>query len=89
MLSIRHQQTKSFFYHQTEIKNEELNDEHQDEDQKITIKSEEKEVSIGAEVDQAMGRLVMTVAGVQKQLIFGPNDLLSTATMLDGDKVSV
>lgn len=41
-----------------------------------------------AEVDQDMGRLVMTVAGVQKQLNFGPNDLLSTATMLDGDKVS-
>lgn len=41
-----------------------------------------------AQVDQEMGRLVMTVAGVQKQLTFGPNDLLSTATMLDGDKVS-
>lgn len=45
-------------------------------------------MSIGAEVDSMMGRLVMTVAGVQKQLTFGPNDLLSTATMLDGDKVS-
>nr|XP_040035294.1 uncharacterized protein si:dkeyp-121d4.3 isoform X1 [Gasterosteus aculeatus aculeatus] len=34
-----------------------------------------------------MGRLVMTIDGQQKLLPFGPNDLLSTATMLDGDKV--
>lgn len=34
-----------------------------------------------------MGRLVMTVDGQQKQLSFGPKDLLTTATMLDGDKV--
>lgn len=75
---------------QTEIKEEKLDNEHEDGDQKITIKEEEedKEVSTGTEVDQVMGRLVMTVAGVQKQLNFGPNDLLSTATMLDGDKVS-
>lgn len=34
-----------------------------------------------------MGRLVMTIDGQQKQLSFGPKDLLTTATMLDGDKV--
>lgn len=75
---------------QIEIKEEKLGNELEDGDQKVTIKEEEedKKVSTGAEVDQVMGRLVMTVAGVQKQLTFGPNDLLSTATMLDGDKVS-
>lgn len=56
----------------------------------MAIKQEEveEEVSTGAEVDREMGRLVMTVAGEQKQLTFCPNDLLSTATMMDGDKVS-
>lgn len=34
-----------------------------------------------------MGRLVMTIDGQQKQLSFSPKDLLTTATMLDGDKV--
>lgn len=34
-----------------------------------------------------MGRLVMTIEGQQKQLSFSPKDLLTTATMLDGDKV--
>lgn len=33
------------------------------------------------------GRLVMTVAGVQKQQTFGAVDILTEATMLDGDKV--
>ncbi|XP_034408143.1 microtubule-associated protein 1B isoform X2 [Cyclopterus lumpus] len=37
--------------------------------------------------DPEMGRLVMTIDGQQKLLPFGPNDLLSSATMLDGDKV--
>lgn len=41
-----------------------------------------------AKPERDLGRLVMTVSGVQKQLPFSPNDLLSTATMLDGDKVS-
>lgn len=41
----------------------------------------------GAKPDPEMGRLVMTIDGQQKQLPFGPNDLLTTATMLDGDKV--
>lgn len=42
----------------------------------------------GAKPEPEMGRLVMTIDGEQKQLPFGPDDLLSTATMLDGDKVS-
>uniref|UniRef100_A0A3B4G420 Cold shock domain-containing protein n=1 Tax=Pundamilia nyererei TaxID=303518 RepID=A0A3B4G420_9CICH len=37
--------------------------------------------------DVEVGRLVMTIDGQQKQLTFGPKDLLTTATMLDGDKV--
>lgn len=41
----------------------------------------------GAKQDSGMGRLVMTVDGQQKQLPFCPNDLLSTATMFDGDRV--
>lgn len=76
---------------QAKIKEEKLDNEHEAGDQKVAIKQEEEEedeVSTGAEVERGMGRLVMTVEGVQKQLTFGPNDLLSTATMLDGDKVS-
>lgn len=56
---------------------------------KLAVKEEEdqwkKRQSAGA---ADMGRLVMTVDGEQKQLSFGPKDLLTTATMLDGDKVS-
>lgn len=39
--------------------------------------------------ESGMGRLVMTIDRQQKQLHFCPNDLLSTATMFDGDKVRV
>lgn len=42
----------------------------------------------GAKAELGMGRLVMTVDGQQKQLSFLHNDLLSTATMFDGDRVS-
>jgi len=35
------------------------------------------------------GRLVMTVAGEQKILHFDPSDIISTATMMVGDKVSL
>lgn len=42
----------------------------------------------GAKAELGMGRLVMTVDGQQKQLSFRHNDLLSTATMFDGDRVS-
>lgn len=69
------------------------------QEQKMDIKKEDEEevtkngagddvaVGGGAKLSPEMGRLVMTVDGQQKQLPFGPNDLLSTATMLDGDKV--
>lgn len=82
--------SKWFFSLQAKIKEEKLDNEHEEGDQKVAIKQEEeeKEVSTGAAVEREMGRLVMTVAGEQKLLTFGPNDLLSTATMLDGDKVS-
>lgn len=52
------------------------------------MKSQSTEDEGGAKPEPEMGRLVMTIDGQQKQLPFGPNDLLSTATMLDGDKVS-
>lgn len=42
----------------------------------------------GADGPEEAGRLVMTIHGRQKQLPFGPDDLLSAATMLTGDKVS-
>lgn len=65
----------------------------------MEIKTEEEEEEMKTQATAAgpegetkperdVGRLVMTVSGVQKQLPFSPNDLLSTATMLDGDKVS-
>lgn len=55
----------------------------------MVIKEEADQVEVsGAKIEREMGRLVMTVDGVQKQLTFGPFDLLSTATMLDGDKVN-
>uniref|UniRef100_H3D776 CSD domain-containing protein n=1 Tax=Tetraodon nigroviridis TaxID=99883 RepID=H3D776_TETNG len=41
----------------------------------------------GAKAEPGAGRLVMTVDGQQKQLPFGQSDLLSTATMFDGDRV--
>ncbi|XP_027862086.1 uncharacterized protein LOC114137589 isoform X1 [Xiphophorus couchianus] len=51
--------------------------------------TQEEEQQIGAPSPPApeVGRLVMTVDGRQKQLTFGPNDLLTLATMLVGDKV--
>lgn len=72
------------------------------EEQKMEIKKEEEEevtksqsteaeddaaAEGGAKPEPEMGRLVMTIDRQQKQLPFAPNDLLSTATMLDGDKV--
>ncbi|XP_054874839.1 uncharacterized protein si:dkeyp-121d4.3 isoform X2 [Amphiprion ocellaris] len=60
---------------------------------KVEVKKEDEEAELtpvaggGAKPDPEMGRLVMTVEGQQKQLPFGPKDLLSSATMLDGDKV--
>ncbi|XP_028983518.2 serine/arginine repetitive matrix protein 2 isoform X2 [Betta splendens] len=53
-----------------------------------SVKEEEEELKKN-QSDRAadVGRLVMTVDGEQKQLSFEPKDLLTTATMLDGDKV--
>ncbi|KAE8280919.1 hypothetical protein D5F01_LYC21488 [Larimichthys crocea] len=72
------------------------------EEVKLEVKKEEEEVMMknqsadtgggaaaGGRASTApeMGRLVMTIDGQQKQLSFCTNDLLTTATMLDGDKV--
>lgn len=70
-------------------------EEGEEEKERVAIKVEKEEddkpLPDGGEAkpESGMGRLVMTVDGQQKQLSFGPNDLLSTATMFDGDKVRV
>lgn len=63
--------------------------------ERVGIKTEEEEdkglpdaAGGGAKAEPGAGRLVMTVDGQQKQLPFGQSDLLSTATMFDGDRVS-
>lgn len=58
--------------------------------EKLKLKEveEEEKKSQKANPDPEIGRLVMTIDGQQKQLSFGPKDLLTMATMLDGDKVS-
>lgn len=58
----------------------------------VKVKEEEeeevkKETLAETKPDPEMGRLVMTINGQQKQLSFGRCDLLTGATMLDGDKV--
>ncbi|XP_029282079.1 uncharacterized protein LOC115004560 isoform X3 [Cottoperca gobio] len=77
---------------QVRIKEETMDEE----EGKMEMKEDEEEemrkqlVQAGGaalKVDPNTGRLVMTIEGEQKQLPFGPDDLLSTATMLDGDKV--
>lgn len=68
-----------------EMDEEEAEEKPEGEEGKMEIKKEE--AGGGAKPDPEMGRLVMTIDGQQKQLPFGPNDLLTTATMLDGDKV--
>ncbi|XP_043992669.1 uncharacterized protein si:dkeyp-121d4.3 isoform X1 [Gambusia affinis] len=75
-----------------QVKQEETEDGEQQEATGLTGRKEmqgEEEEQIGAPSPPApeVGRLVMTVDGRQKQLSFGPNDLLSLATMLVGDKV--
>ncbi|XP_037638022.1 uncharacterized protein si:dkeyp-121d4.3 isoform X2 [Sebastes umbrosus] len=64
-------------------------EEGKEEEEEVKKKKQSVEAGGGAaeKPDPEMGRLVMTIDGEQKQLTFGPNDLLSTATMLDGDKV--
>lgn len=72
--------------------------EEEDEKDKMEIKVEKEEddkhlpdanAGGGVKPEPEMGRLVMTIDGQQKQLSFCPNDLLSTATMFDGDRVRV
>lgn len=67
--------------------------EKEEREESVQVKTEKEEEDKclpggGAKAELAMGRLVMTVDGQQKQLPFCPNDLLSTATMFDGDRVS-
>ncbi|KAM4599815.1 uncharacterized protein V3H82_008446 [Fundulus diaphanus] len=76
-----------------------MDEEEQQEEQteeKIKKKVEEEAEEEKSKPDEAagkgrpepeMGRLVMTINGNQKQLSFGPSDLLTTATILVGDKV--
>ena len=62
----------------------------------VEVKKENEEVSVDDKKpdesekskDADMGRLVMTVAGEQKQLAFRRRDLLCIATMMVGDKVT-
>ena len=57
-------------------------------EEKMKEEKKEEEEKKKAPSDPEIGRLVMTVDGQQKQLTFTTMDLLSTATMMDGDKVS-
>lgn len=77
---------------------EDEKEEGAEEEEQMEIKVEKEEddkqlpdANAGGEAkpEPSMGRLVMTVDGQQKQLSFCPNDLLSTATMFDGDRVRV
>ncbi|KAM9727785.1 uncharacterized protein ACNS7B_018142 [Menidia menidia] len=71
-------------YGQVKIKEEKVDEEELMEGagELKEVKKEEEEPG-GAE----LGRLVMTVDGQQRQLPFSRRDLLTMATMLDGDKV--
>lgn len=83
-----------------EDEKQEMKEEPTGEEQKMEVKKEEEEEGtknrlteneiavVGkSKPEPEMGRLVMTINGQQKQLPFAIDDLLSTATMLDGDKV--
>lgn len=96
----RKENTQFVVFFQVQIKVEKMEEGEKGEvqgGQEITVKKEKtceevtKEKPPEAEVktkpDVEVGRLVMTIDGQQKQLTFGPKDLLTTATMLDGDKV--
>ncbi|KAM9847970.1 uncharacterized protein ACBR49_009236 [Aulostomus maculatus] len=76
-------------FRQMKIKVESQDEEEEGEERKL---DEGTETGEGGARNQAkptadMGRLVMTINGQQKQLPFGHADLLTGATMLDGDKV--
>ncbi|XP_038154268.1 uncharacterized protein LOC119791943 isoform X3 [Cyprinodon tularosa] len=73
---------------QVEVKKEEVLKAEQVEVKKEEVlKAERVEVKKEEDSGRETGRLVMTINGQQKQLPFGPNDLLTMATMLVGDKV--
>lgn len=79
-----------FFFWQVKIK-EEKKDEDEEEEEAggggVKVKKEAEETPAETKAEPEMGRLVMTINGQQKQLSFGRCDLLTGATMLDGDKV--
>lgn len=58
-------------------------------DEAVTEDKPAEAAEAGTKPHPEVGRLVMTIDGQQKQLTFGPKDLLTTATMLDGDKVGM
>ena len=71
-----------------EDEKEEAEEKADGEKGKVEVKKDQQtDIRGGVKPQQEMGRLVMTVDGQQKQLPFSPRDLLSSATMLDGDKV--
>ncbi|KAM8852641.1 uncharacterized protein znf318 [Synchiropus picturatus] len=67
----------------TALKTEDMDED--DEKKDVKVKTEQLEVK--EENDEEAGLLVTTIGGDQKQLPFGHNDLMSSATMMVGDKV--
>lgn len=77
---------------QVKIKVEKMDEDIEKKEQEAgeeLMKEIKKEKPEPVQPGQEMGRVVMTVNGEQKQLSFGPKDLMTTATMMVGDKVSV
>ncbi|XP_061693309.1 uncharacterized protein si:dkeyp-121d4.3 [Syngnathoides biaculeatus] len=82
---------------EAEMKTEPQGDEaivkEEEEEEEVKIKMEEvdtgktEEIQGGVVRPEEAGLLVMTIEACQKQLPFGPTDLLTGATMLTGDKV--
>ncbi|XP_063731679.1 serine/arginine repetitive matrix protein 2 isoform X5 [Eleginops maclovinus] len=74
---------------EVEQKKEEVEEQKEEEEGKQDLKKEEAVMKseAGQEGGAVTGRLVTTINGEQKLLTFGPEDMISTATMLDGDKV--
>uniref|UniRef100_A0A3Q2XBV5 Uncharacterized LOC109509975 n=1 Tax=Hippocampus comes TaxID=109280 RepID=A0A3Q2XBV5_HIPCM len=64
-----------------------VKEEEADAKQEANGEGKTDEIQGGAGSPEEAGLLVMTVDGRQKRLPFGPDDLLSAATMLTGDKV--
>lgn len=72
-----------------EVKNEEEKEEEKEEDRLEKTNPEPPEVADKEQPEPETGQLVMTLCGKQKQLSFSAKDLLTTATMLVGDKVRI